>query len=221
MPAFELAALQRYLDLMDRNLEALVEQDPSPSWDGDVNASGAAFVAQLHHEVVSTMLPQVFRSSYALVLYATYEAAVTETADVLQKQHGKLDALPTSRSFLRVARKYFRDEFAIDLLPEGDKTTNDLHILSRVRNALVHANGRKGAILAKKWEALKKDRVAGAAFTLEDDYVRLEARFLVDMLLAVRVSLRALIAAARTSLDAAATGPNTACRPPLNLGGLA
>ncbi|MGI9090677.1 MAG: hypothetical protein ACR2GG_06200 [Gemmatimonadaceae bacterium] len=218
VPAFEVTALQRYLDLMDRNLAALVEQDPEPEWDGRPETGGSAMVAQLYHEVVSTMLPQVFRSSFVLVLYATFEAAVTETADVLRQQHGRPTELPANSSFLKAASRYFHDEFSIELLPADSR--DKIHVLKRVRDALVHANGRKGAMKASTWDKLASDRDRGAAFSLEDGYIRLEQGFLVDMLLAVRVSLRSLITAARDSLEEAARGPNAAHRPKLDLGGI-
>lgn len=218
VPAYEIAAVQRYLDLMERNLDALVEQDPEPDWDGRQETSGKAFVAQLHHEVVSTMLPQVFRSSFILVLYAVLEAAVTETAHVLRQQHVKELEFAPGQSFLKEASRYFRDEFAIPLL--SDETRDAIHLLKRVRDALVHANGRKGAMKVKSWEQLTRDKGSGAHFSLEDGYIRLEKEFLVDMLLAVRVTTRQLIAAARASLDDASRGPNAALRPALNLGGI-
>ena len=217
VPAYEVAALQRYLDLMERNLDALIEQDPQPDWDGRPETRGQAFVAQLHHDVVSTMLPQIFRSSFVLVLYAVLEAAITETALVLSKQHGCAEFKP-GQKFLKEASGYLMSEFGIVLLP--DETRDAIHLLKRVRDAFVHANGRKGAIKERTWTQLERDRQSGAHFSLEDGYVKLDRQFLINMLLAVRITLRQLILAARQSLEDAAKGPNAAARPRLNLGGI-
>jgi hypothetical protein len=218
--AFEVAALQRYLDLMERNLEQLLIQDPRPLLEDYQGRLAEGHVAQLHHEVINTMLPQLFRSSYALVLYGAYEAALTEAAEVLRIQHAKDAKLPTRDNFLREAKKYFSEQFRIDLLEPSEPTTRTIYSLSRVRSALVHANGRKGAMAPKKWDALERDRAAGAAIALEDNYLTLKPQFLVDALHAVRISIRGLQKAARTSLEDASHGPNADIRPRLRLGGL-
>lgn len=218
VPAFEVTALDRYLELMERNLGSLVDQDLPPEWDGSPEASGRIMVAQLHHNVVSGILPQLFRSSFIVALYAAFEAAIVEGAEVLRQQHCISSPLSTNSGLLRNADKYFRDHFSIELLTK--LTREDIQLLKRVRDAIMHANGRKGAMTPRKWLTLAQDQAAGAAFSLDDGYLRLEPAFLTAMMQAVRITLRGFIAAARDSIEQSKSGPHATGRPPLNLDGV-
>ena len=105
------------------------------------------------------LLPRFFRGPFLVSLYALYEAVVTEIADLIHARQPRSKRFSTFRrkeklSFLERARQYYDEILRIELCP--DETTWDrLAVLSKLRNAVAHANGRLEMLCPKKRSIVK------------------------------------------------------------------
>jgi len=143
--------------------------------------------------IVEFLLPRSFRGPFLVSLYTVYESAVIEIAALIQKQKGIVISINDLRGdFLDRAKKYFKD--VIDYQLYTNKLTWDrITILSVLRNAIAHANGRiemlnKGT--KQKITNWEKQKVGISSMS---GFVVLEEGFLRDTLGLVSESLNDLV----------------------------
>lgn len=112
-----------------------------------------------YYDWIDLFLPRFFRGPFIVSLYALYESIVSEIANAIEKN--KLDPHLKSfssfrkkerLSFLERAHAYF-DGLNIDLCPDAS-TWEQLIILSKLRNAVAHANGRIESLSPPKREEI-------------------------------------------------------------------
>ena len=97
---------------------------------------------------VEVMLPRILRNPILVTLFAVYESAVTTVAELVQKEKRQAGSLNNTRgNFLDRAEKYYRRDLQFDLSAD-DERWERLIVLSRLRNAIAHTNGR--------WEAIEE-----------------------------------------------------------------
>ena len=139
--------------------------------------------------------PLFFRGTFLVSLYAVYESVVIEIADLIrdkQSQQIKIDDL--RGNFLERAKKYYKHILQFDLY-SNEKAWQQIKMLSDLRNAFAHANGRVDRLnstLKKKIERWNGQKNIGISITISG-HVICEADIVADIFGAVRDSLKDLI----------------------------
>jgi hypothetical protein len=126
-------------------------------------------------------------------LYAIYESAVTEIASLIQKQKSITISINDLRNdFLDRAKKYFKNILYFELCPVKI-VWQRIAMLSVLRNAIAHANGRIEMLkpeIKRKIISWEKQKVG---ISLIDGFVIIEESFLRNTLELVSASLNDLI----------------------------
>lgn len=153
----EFWAIERYVSAVEDYL-ARAEEDLLTRLGAELRDSGrstdAAAVASERsrvQEVARTVLPRYARWSSLVMLWATYESAIREFAEVLRTHRGvtiTLDAVQ-ARDFLGRTKLYFRDVLRVELAV-ASKAWHRAHIVYGLRNRIVHAGGRADS--GSTWE---------------------------------------------------------------------
>ena len=88
------------------------------------------------------ILPKILHSPFLVTLFALYETTVTEVANLLQrKQNTKISIADLKGSLLTRVKKYFGEVIQFEYSSSNQNWERITH-LSRLRNAIVHANAR-------------------------------------------------------------------------------
>jgi len=86
--------------------------------------------------------PKVFPWTFLVALYAVYESAVTEIARLIQVGQSQYISLNDIKGeFLDRAKKYYKHILQFELYSK-EKEWPRIKMLSELRNAFAHANGR-------------------------------------------------------------------------------
>lgn len=147
--SMELKALEDYLETMEKQIDhiaaseklileaAIREQNIRPS-DPEWH-----FEHQDYYHRVEFLFPRFFRGPFLVSLYAVYEVSVTEIARLLQKEQGKAISIDDLRGddFLDRAKKYYKHILNFELCTDNE-AWQQIKMLSEVRNAIAHTNGR-------------------------------------------------------------------------------
>lgn len=115
-----------------------------------------------HDYLTESFLPRVYRSPFIVVLFAVYETAVTEIADLIQSGQGQTRDLKRGGGnvdFLTKAKAYYRDVLGMELSRNEDHWKR-LEVLREVRNVIAHTNGRFEMASNKQKEVLRKEGLA-------------------------------------------------------------
>ena len=97
---------------------------------------------QYYNERIEFLLPRFFRGPFLVALYAVYESAVTEIAQLMQKKMQQGISIKDLRGgFLERAKKYYGYILKFDLCTE-EKVWQRINMLAELRNAFAHVNGR-------------------------------------------------------------------------------
>lgn len=142
---------------------------------------------------IEFLLPRIFRGSFLVALYAVYESAVIEIAGLIQrKQFQGISIKDLKGNFLEQAKEYYKHILKFELYIENEAWQR-VKMLSELRNAFAHANGRiemlnqKSKNIIKSWERQK------AGITTYSGYIVCDAKIVSDIFQAVRVSLEDLV----------------------------
>jgi hypothetical protein len=197
----ELEALNQYRLLLEQNLGRLIEErgdlvsDPTK---GDDTQDLRAWLLQ---GPIDDLVVQAFRRSFVLCLWAAFESCVVTVADELAKLDDRGSSNLGEREFLKAAKQHFKRRFGIEIVPDADRSES-LHKLDRIRKALVHGLGTKGAVPPKKWTQLESDARATAGLDTSRNFLYLEADYLDRVFEDVRHVLIPLIEEARDRIEA-------------------
>lgn len=96
---------------------------------------------------VEVTLPRILRNPFLVSLFAVYESAVTTIAELVQEEKGQKIAIDDlrGRGFLNRSKRYYRHILQFDLSTDNERWKR-LMVLSDLRNAIAHSNGRYEAI---------------------------------------------------------------------------
>jgi hypothetical protein len=93
-------------------------------------------------DLIEVALPRLFRGPFLISLYAVYESCVTEISGLIQKKKGiHISINDLKGDFLERAKKYFKDVLKFQVYSDS-RSWDRITMLSVVRNAIAHANGR-------------------------------------------------------------------------------
>ena len=138
-------------------------------------------------------LPRFFRGPFLVALYAVYESIVTEISHLIQiNQSQKIAIKDLKGDFLERAKKYYKHILKFELYSE-EKVWQKIKILSELRNAFAHANGRLDMLNEKPREKIKKWAQQNIGISTDSYYVICEENIVAEIFGAVRGSLEDLI----------------------------
>ena len=152
-------------------------------------------IASQEYELRINDLPLFFRGPFLVSLYAVYESVVTEIADLIrdkQSQQIRIDDL--RGNFLDRAKKYYKHILQFDLY-SNEKAWQQIRMLSDLRNAFAHANGRVDRLKKKSKKKIKQwngQKNIGISITIFD-HVICDADIVADIFGVVSDSLEDLI----------------------------
>ena len=151
--------------------------------------------ARQNYEWRINALSLFFRGPFLVSLYAVYESVVIEIADLIrdkQSQQIKIDDL--RGKFLERAKKYYKHILQFDLY-SNEKAWQQIKMLSDLRNAFAHANGRVDRLKPKVRKKIKQwDLQQNIGISICNlSYVICESDIVTDIFGAVSDSLKDLI----------------------------
>jgi hypothetical protein len=196
----ELAALDYHLNLIEehiRNKEAF-ERIKSRQKIKKLNLTSDD--PKWHYEkyeldyIIDFLLPRLFRGPFLVSLYAVYESAVIEIAKLFQAQKGIEFSIMVQKgkNFLDKAKKYYEQIIYFQLYSD-EETWKRIIILSKVRNAIAHANGRIEMLKPKAQENIKNWENQNIGISSMSGFVVIEENFLRETLRLVSASLNDLV----------------------------
>lgn len=197
--SFEIYALEDHLKLIEKQMERmrktendklkeLIKKDNltpnDPEWH---------FASQEFDHRFDFLLPRVFRGPFLVALYAVYESAVTEIAQLMQTSKGHSIALGDLRgNFLDRSKKYYKNILQFDLCG-NNKVWERITILAELRHALAHVNGRLEMLKDSNLKRIIKLEKQGIGIEDFQGYLVFNAEFTKETFDLVRSSLDKLV----------------------------
>ena len=145
--SMELSTLEKHLEL----IEAQIERGQEEAWsrreakmmelESDDEAEWSLIVQEYDYEV-DFVLPRVLRNPFLVSLFAVYESTVTEIAKAMQqKKSAGISIDDLKGDFLKHSKNYYGHVLQFQLSLSNDNWQR-LMLLSDLRNAIAHTNGR-------------------------------------------------------------------------------
>lgn len=142
---------------------------------------------------IEFLLPRYFRGPFIVALYAVYESAVTEIARLIQdKQHQQISIDDLRGDFLKRAKKYYRHILRFELYLK-EKEWHRVKMLSELRNAFAHVNGRLEMLNSKSRKIIENWERQNIGISTYHGYIVCEAKIVTDIFDVVRESLEDLV----------------------------
>lgn len=144
----ELYALEQYMDSVESQLPDILKREEKKTYK-TLRQKGYdkdEFERHQMYEQIAEfeeVLPRHFRSSILVTLWSIFESAIYEIAEEVRGRQNQEIRLRDIRGddFLDCAQKYFNHIIKIPLNTEGTPWQH-LKMFYKLRNAIVHANGR-------------------------------------------------------------------------------
>jgi len=116
-----------------------------------------------YDQLIDHLIPRFFRGPFLISLYALYESIVSEIATAIRTMNPRLKSFSSfkkkkrkkGQSYIEIARDYYAEELGTVLCPDISMW-EQLIILSKLRNAVAHANGRIEALSPHSKEEIVK-----------------------------------------------------------------
>ena len=175
----ELHALESHLRLIERHIERGQQEMPTElenqTRELSLDESDWALLSQDLHFLYHFVQPRLLRCTFLAALFAVYESAVTEVAVLIRrKQAGQTNTVKSrrNRNFLDWANKYYKECLNFEL-SKNDNRWERLRLLSDLRNAIVHRNGRLDMV-RKRDKILKNEGVCSeyGFLVVDQDFVK-------------------------------------------------
>ena len=194
----ELFALEDFLALVEKQIDSL-RQTAEVVLDADISRQrlspddGEWLLARSEYdEHVEVFRPRFFRGPFLVALYAVHEAAVTEIAGLMQKKQGRNESLDGRRDFLGHAKRYFEQTLHFELCPDNTAWER-LKMLSELRNAIAHTNGRVDLLKKSSQEKIQEWEKKNIGIEVISGYITVSSDFLHEVFRHVRGSLEDLM----------------------------
>lgn len=195
----ELSDLAHYLDLIEEQISK-IKNNTHNSLQEKIKKLGLTpddpdwqIERGIYLNYVDILLPRLFHPPFLVSLYAVYESAVTEIATLVQKKKGITISINDLRGdFLDRAKKYYR-HFVDFQLCSNKSAWQGITMLSTLRNAIAHANGRLEMLtnrIKQKITIWEKQKIGISSM---NGYIVIEKGFLKDILYLIHDSLQDLI----------------------------
>lgn len=129
---------QMYKDRLEAHLKTHRLTADDPEWHEAIDE---------YYSWVDFLFPRFFRGPFIVSLYALYESIVLEVATLIRASNPKYQSINSFKKkniysdFLEQMQNYYKIILRIEICPDSF-TWERLVIISKLRNALAHANGR-------------------------------------------------------------------------------
>lgn len=192
--SMELSTLEKHLEL----IEAQIERGQEEAWSrreakmmelepGD-EAEWSLIMQEYDYEV-GFVLPRILRNPFLVSLFAVYESTVTEIAKAIQQQKGAGISIDDLKGgFLKRSKNYYEHVLQFQLSLSNDNWQR-LMLLSDLRNAIAHANGRVDRVSTRTIERILKS--GGSKEEL--GFLVVEGTFLKETFAFVKDDLESLV----------------------------
>lgn len=159
--SMELNTLEQHLELIEEEIER--EQGEARSvmeanilkLESNDEAEWSILEQRYYHQV-DFVLPRVLRNPFLVSLFAVYESAVTEIAKLVQrKKCAKISIDDLKGDLLKRSKKYYEHVLQFQLTT-GNDSWRRLMLLSDLRNAIAHTNGRLDMVSNSTRERIMK-----------------------------------------------------------------
>ena len=196
--SIELDALEEHLQLIENQME-LIQKTARREFDTYIREKHLRsedpewHIAWHKYDYRIDQLPRFFRGTFLVVLYAAYESIVTEIARLIQdKQSQNIKINDLKGDFLERAKKYYKHILKFDLYSD-EKVWQHVRMLSILRNAFAHANGRLDMLNKRTRNSIQNWAQQKRGISTDYGYIICEANIVADIFGAVRDSLEDLI----------------------------
>lgn len=198
--SLELSALKDYLETLEKQIEHIKKSEQEvldatirklnitpddPDWD---------FEHQTYDHRMEFLLPRFFRGPFLVSLYAVYESAVTEIARLIQKAQGQAISIDDLKGedFLDRAKKYYKHILNFELCTDNS-AWQQIKMLSEIRNAIAHTNGRIEMLRGKAKERIMDWEKRSIGIESQWGFIIIDATFLQRTFSRVQTSLEDLV----------------------------
>lgn len=198
--ALELGALEDYLETIERQIDHIRKSEKllldAAIRKQNLNSDDPEWheVHQSYDHRIEFLLPRFFRGPFLVSLYAVYETAVTEIARLIQKSQGQAIALGDIRGadFLDQAKKYYKHILHFELC-DDNAAWQQIIMLSQIRNAIAHTNGRIEMLRKKARDRIRNWEKKKIGIESQWGYIIVDAAFVRKTFSSVQVSLLRLV----------------------------
>jgi len=198
--SLELSALEDHLGLIEKHrahrqksekllLQTEIEERKLSSDDPEWHDA-----YQTYYDRISFLLPRFLRNPFLISLYAVYESAVIEIARLIQEKKSLALSLDDIRGadFLDRAKKYYHHIIHFDLC-KNDSDWQQVKMLSALRNAIAHTNGRIEMLKKETREKICAWEKSRNGVENHSGYIVLNGDFLKKTFSHVKTSLSDLV----------------------------
>lgn len=197
--SLELDALENHLQLIEKQIDHVGKKERL-RLDTLIRKERLSSDEPEWHEAVSEytqriefLLPRFFRGPFLVALYAVYESAVIELARLIQGKQSQPISMDDLRGdLLRKAKKYFSHILKFELCT-NQKTWHKITMLSELRNALAHANGRVEMLNEGSRKKIRAWERLNLGLSTHYGYLIVEPRLARELFESVRTSLDELV----------------------------
>jgi hypothetical protein len=198
--SFELSALEDHLKLIKKHITYHQEKEKlllhteirgkkltpdDPEWHE---------AYKIFDNKIDLFFPRIYRNPFLVSLYSVYECAVIEIAKLIQKKRELALSLDDIRgkNFLERSEKYFKHVIHFDLYNNAEDW-GQIKILSILRNAIAHTNGRIEMLKNDTKEKIQEWRKKKIGIEDNGGYIIISEDFLYKTLYHVKNSLSDLV----------------------------
>ena len=192
--SMELSTLETHIELIEEQItrgEEAAERQFRDKW-RELNCDDEAEWDLLRQErdyQVDFVLPRVLRVPFLVTLFTVYEAAVTETAGLVQKKKGiQISIDDLKGGLLDRAKKYYGSVLELEL-SQDDRHWQRISLLFDLRNSIAHTNGRLDLVNSKR----KRKILMNAGVSEYLGCIVVDADFLRESFMLVKEELEGLV----------------------------
>ena len=198
--SLELYALEDFLETMEKQIDQIsnVEKIQLVDMIREHNLHPDGFdiyeARQSCEDRIEFFLPRFFRGPFLVSLFAVYEAAVTEIASLIQekkKQGISLDDI-RGNDFLDRANKYYKHILQVELC-DDNAAWQQIRMLSAIRNAIAHTNGRLEMLTKPLKNRILKWKQEKIGIEFQRGYLLVNRAFVRKTFSSVQTNLLALV----------------------------
>jgi len=142
---------------------------------------------------IDFLLPRFFRSSFLISLYGVYESSVTEISHLIKKKQSQDISIDDLRGgFLERANKYYKHILKFKLYVEKEEW-DSVNMLSDLRNAFAHENGRMEMLKENKRDVFKDLIKKDLGISTYQGYIICDDQIVAKIFNVVRKSLEDIV----------------------------
>lgn len=203
----EFWALGVHLDALEEQILFWQQHTPEgsrpPPMEGSIECEDVMAEWAEHHAKVEYVMPRLLRSSFVVLLWAAYEAAINEIAKFLRSRRQPGMADYGRGAFTRRSSDYFGKVLGLTLHAGGG--LERMQVLEAVRHAIAHCNGRLTEVEKKKRDRIHSWMKKDGGISVERGCIMLSQGFVREAYSDVGSEVERLIAIAKSPIDARAT----------------